>query len=97
MSNNQDTHAGGGSPEPCVSPEVGNLLPDFIAELLSAEEAEEVRAHFGVCGRCAEDYHHTMSLRVTAQKLFAAAAAASGPPARKGGGPVVRHISDYKK
>lgn len=95
MNRKQDTHAPLRLPEPCVSPEVGDLLPDYIVELLSAEAAGAVKEHLEVCRHCMDDYRNILGLRAAARKLLAA-----GRAAREGGrrdGAAVRRLSDYKK
>lgn len=80
--------------KPCVHPEVGSLLPDYIIDLLSDDAAEEVEEHLLACGHCREDYLNILSLRAAAGEMNIIPAATSAP---QKGGADIRRISDYKK
>jgi anti-sigma factor RsiW len=82
--------------KPCVCPKVGDLLPDYIVELLSTEAAKAVREHLLICDRCADDYTRILKIRAVAQQLLAAARG-NHTSAPNNGGPVIRQISDHKR
>lgn len=81
--------------KPCVRPDVGDLLPDYIVDLLSDDAAEEVEEHLLLCGNCRRDYLHILSLRETMRKTLSLSPDASSET--KEGGADVRRISDYQK
>jgi len=47
----------------CVEPEVGELLPLLVEELLPAADARIVEGHLGACARCEEDARDLRDLR----------------------------------
>jgi hypothetical protein len=48
---------------PCTSPEVGRLLPDYIADSLTDSECESVERHLVDCRHCKGHYHTVMRVR----------------------------------
>lgn len=47
----------------CVEPEVGELLADFVEELLPLADARIVADHLAACARCEEDARDLRDLR----------------------------------
>jgi Putative zinc-finger len=80
---------------PCIRPEIGELLPDYIVNLLADWAADEVEEHLLGCRQCRENYLKVISLpgAARAKKERAAAAAKESSPAR---GELVR-FADFKK
>jgi hypothetical protein len=56
----------------CTDPDMRELLPDYIVELLADSAACEVEDHLLFCRRCREDYLSILSVRSTAQQAKSA-------------------------
>lgn len=94
MDKKKDTPARVRFLKPCVCPEVGDMLPEYIVELLSDEAAKEFEEHLLACGHCRKDYLNILDMRAAAQKMNISPAPMR---VRKKRGADVLRISDYKK
>lgn len=50
-------------PSPCASPELGRLLPDYIADSLNDSDCESVERHLIDCGHCKGHYLTVLRVR----------------------------------
>jgi hypothetical protein len=79
----------------CIRPEIGELLADYLVELLTDAKAEEFEEHLLFCCHCRENYLKVLSMRSAAQ----AEKRGNGRKekyATAEGADILR-ISDYKK
>lgn len=92
MNNSQKKIARAQFEQPCIRPEIGELLPDYIVDLLSDSAAEEVEEHFLSCRQCREDYLRIISIR----RLAKAKEKVASKNPQESGAEVFR-IADFKK
>lgn len=77
----------------CNSSDVGELLPEYILDLLEDSEAEEVEDHLLDCLHCREKYLNIFGIRSEARRAIASPDAQSSAS----GGKKVLKMTDFKK
>lgn len=81
-------------PERCTCPALGELLTDYIVDLLTDSAAQEVEKHLLHCRSCNDDYRKILALRETAQARKTKAGCEEKPSLESA---AVLRMSDFKK
>jgi anti-sigma factor RsiW len=78
--------------QPCLSPEIGELLFHYTVGLLSDDAADEVARHLRSCRQCKDDYSSILSIERTARKKRAARSGRRAASTER-----VVKLADFKK